>query len=29
MSSEEAQDFGLIDHVVDKRPLPASEASVG
>jgi ATP-dependent Clp protease protease subunit len=29
MSSEEAQDFGLIDHVVDKRPLPASDASVG
>ena len=29
MSSEEAQDFGLIDHVVDKRPLPASDVSVG
>ena len=29
MSSEEAQDFGLIDHVVEKRPVPASEATAG
>jgi ATP-dependent Clp protease protease subunit len=29
MSAEEAQDFGLIDHVVEKRPVPASEAATG
>jgi ATP-dependent Clp protease protease subunit len=29
MSSEEARDFGLIDHVVEKRPLPPSEATTG
>lgn len=29
MSAEEAQDFGLIDHVVEKRPVPASEATTG
>ena len=27
MSAEEARDFGLVDHVVEKRPLPASEAT--
>jgi ATP-dependent Clp protease protease subunit len=27
MSAEEARDFGLVDHVVEKRPLPAAEAS--
>ena len=26
MSAEEARDFGLVDHVVEKRPLAASEA---
>ena len=25
MSAEEARDFGLIDHVVEERPVPASE----
>lgn len=29
MSAEEAQDFGLIDHVVEKRPMPASEGASG
>ncbi|MCA3338686.1 MAG: ATP-dependent Clp endopeptidase proteolytic subunit ClpP [Alphaproteobacteria bacterium] len=29
MSSEEAQDFGLIDHVVEKRPMPLSETTTG
>jgi ATP-dependent Clp protease protease subunit len=29
MSAEEAQDFGLIDHVVEKRPVPTSEGSTG
>jgi ATP-dependent Clp protease protease subunit len=27
MSAEEARDFGLVDHVVEKRPLPASETT--
>ncbi|MFM7780329.1 MAG: ATP-dependent Clp endopeptidase proteolytic subunit ClpP, partial [Alphaproteobacteria bacterium] len=27
MSAEEARDFGLVDHVVEKRPVPAAEAS--
>jgi ATP-dependent Clp protease protease subunit len=27
MSAEEARDFGLVDHVVEQRPLPASEAT--
>ncbi len=27
MSAEEARDFGLVDHVVEKRPLPATEAT--
>jgi ATP-dependent Clp protease, protease subunit len=26
MSAEEARDFGLVDHVVEERPVPASEA---
>ncbi len=25
MSAEEARDFGLVDHVVEERPVPASE----
>jgi ATP-dependent Clp protease protease subunit len=29
MSSEEARDFGLIDHVVEKRPLLASDGAGG
>ncbi|MBM3587245.1 MAG: ATP-dependent Clp endopeptidase proteolytic subunit ClpP [Alphaproteobacteria bacterium] len=29
MSSEEAQDFGLIDHVVEKRPSLASDGAGG
>jgi ATP-dependent Clp protease protease subunit len=29
MSSEEARDFGLIDHVVDKRPELISDAAGG
>ena len=27
MSAEEARDFGLVDHVVEKRPVPATEAT--
>ena len=27
MSAEEARDFGLVDHVVEKRPLPATETT--
>ena len=27
MSAEEARDFGLIDHVVEERPVPASETT--
>ncbi len=27
LSAEEARDFGLIDHVVDKRPLTSAEAA--
>ena len=27
MSAEEARDFGLVDHVVEERPVPASEAA--
>ena len=27
LSAEEARDFGLIDHVVDKRPLSGAEAA--
>ena len=27
MSSEEAKEFGLIDQVFDKRPVPADDAS--
>jgi len=27
MSAEEARDFGLIDHVVEERPVPASEVT--
>ena len=27
MSAEEARDFGLVDHVVEKRPMAASEAT--
>jgi len=27
LSAEEARDFGLIDHVVDKRPLTGAEAA--
>ena len=26
MSAEEARDFGLVDHVVEERPVPAAEA---
>ncbi len=26
MSAEEARDFGIVDHVVEKRPVPATEA---
>ena len=29
LSAEEARDFGLIDHVVDKRPLTGAEAAQG
>lgn len=29
MTAEEAMAFGLIDHVVEKRPVPASEAAKG
>lgn len=29
MTAEEAMAFGLIDHVVEKRPIPAAEASKG
>lgn len=28
MSAEEARDFGLVDHVVEKRPLPATETTL-
>ncbi len=27
MSAEEARDFGLVDHVVEERPVPASETT--
>ncbi|WP_198374359.1 ATP-dependent Clp endopeptidase proteolytic subunit ClpP [Neoroseomonas rubea] len=27
MSAEEARDFGLVDHVVEERPVPASETA--
>ena len=27
MSAEEARDFGIVDHVVEKRPVPATEAT--
>jgi ATP-dependent Clp protease protease subunit len=27
MSAEEARDFGLVDHVVEERPAPATEAA--
>lgn len=27
MSAEEARDFGLVDHVVEERPVPASEVT--
>ena len=27
MSAEEARDFGLVDHVVEKRPVPAADAA--
>ena len=27
MSAEEARDFGLVDHVVEERPVPAAEAA--
>ena len=27
MSAEEARDFGLVDHVVEKRPVPTTEAT--
>jgi ATP-dependent Clp protease protease subunit len=27
MSAEEARGFGLVDHVVEKRPLPATETT--
>ncbi|MFM7305195.1 MAG: ATP-dependent Clp endopeptidase proteolytic subunit ClpP [Alphaproteobacteria bacterium] len=27
MSAEEARDFGLVDHVVEKRPMPAADAA--
>jgi ATP-dependent Clp protease protease subunit len=27
MSAEEARDFGLVDHVVEKRPVAPSEAT--
>ncbi len=27
MSAEEARDFGLVDHVVEERPVPAAEAT--
>jgi len=27
MSAEEARDFGLVDHVVEERPVPAAEGS--
>ncbi|MBR0679109.1 ATP-dependent Clp endopeptidase proteolytic subunit ClpP [Roseomonas eburnea] len=27
MSAEEARDFGLVDHVVEQRPVPAAEAA--
>ena len=27
LSADEAQTFGLIDHVVEKRPLTAAEAA--
>ena len=29
MSAEEARDFGLVDHVVEKRPVPAVESTPG
>ncbi|HEY4254179.1 MAG TPA: ATP-dependent Clp endopeptidase proteolytic subunit ClpP [Roseomonas sp.] len=29
MSAEEARDWGLIDHVVDKRPVPTGESAKG
>jgi len=29
MSAEEARDFGLVDHVVEERPMPAAEAAKG
>jgi ATP-dependent Clp protease protease subunit len=27
MSAEEARDFGLVDHVVEERPVPATETT--